>query len=183
MEHIYRVREDFNETVDLADRYPEKVRELAELFESEAWEYNIFPLKDQWVNANRFVFDGRKQLVLCLGGRSYAEALGFQFVNASNTAGKQITVQPKKTIPSGKVIFKADVVSTGDEILKNKTVTLSVNGEKVIAIEIGAQLPIMNPLSWIVIQAGRNFGTSVSAAYKSPFTFTGKMEKVTIDTL
>jgi arylsulfatase len=222
--HLYHVREDFNETNDLADRYPEKVQELAELFESEAWKYNVFPLKDEWTNATQFIFDGRKQLTLHLGGRSYAEVLGFRFVNASyaitaetdiprtgaegvllslgnasagvsfyvknkkltfvyNTAGRQTTVQSEKAIPSGKVTFKVEVASTGSELLKNKTVTLSVNGEKVATKELGAQLPILNPLPWIVIQAGRNFGTPVSAAYQSPFTFTGKLEKVAIVTL
>jgi hypothetical protein len=56
----------------------------------------------------------------------------------SGTVGKSHSV--------GEVTFKADVASTGDGILKNKTVTLSVNGEKVIAEETGAQLPVMNPL-------------------------------------
>ncbi|MDR1675411.1 MAG: arylsulfatase [Tannerella sp.] len=224
--HLYNLREDFNEINDLADRYPEKVRELAELFEAEAWKYNVFPLKDQWVNTHQFIFDGRKHLELYLGDRSYAEVLGFQFVNTSyaitaeaeipragaegvllslgdasagisfyvknkrltfvyNTAGKQIEVQSAKAVPSGRVILRAEVSSTGDEkeIRKNKTVTLSVNGEKAVTRELGAQLPILNPLPWIVIQAGRNFGTPVSTAYESPFTFTGKLEKVTIDTL
>ncbi|MDR2765099.1 MAG: arylsulfatase [Tannerella sp.] len=225
--HLYHVSEDFNETNDLADRYPEKVRELAELFEAEAWKYNVFPLKDRWVNANQFIFDGRKQLVLYLEGRSHAEVLGFQFVNSAsyaitaeaeipptgaegvllslgnasagisfyvknqkltfvyNTAGKQVEVRSDRAVPHGKVTFRADVSSTGGEsdIRKNKTVTLSINGEKAVTKELGAQLPIMNPLPWIVIQAGRDFGTPVSTAYKSPFTFTGKLEKVTIDTL
>jgi arylsulfatase len=221
---LYHVSEDFNEINDLADRYPEKVQELAELFESEAWKYNVFPLKDQWANATRFVFDGRKQLSLYLEGRSYAEALGFQFVNGSytitaeaevpkagaegvllslgnasagisfyvkskkltfvyNTAGKQIEIQSDRAIPSGKVTFRADVSSVGEGLEKNKTVTLYVNGEKVVAKDIGKQLPVMNPLPWIVIQAGRNFGTPVSTAYKSPFTFTGNLKKVTVDSL
>jgi arylsulfatase len=221
--HLYNMREDFNETIDLADRYPEKVQELAELFESEAWKYNVFPLKQQWTNATRFIFDGRKRLDLYLEGRSYAEALGFRFINDSytitadaeippagaegvllslgdasagivlyiknkkltfvyNTAGKQIEVRSGKNIPAGKVTFKAEVSSTGDELLRqNKTVTLSVNGEKIATQELGVQPPIMNPLPWIVIQAGRNFGTPVSSAYKSPFTFTGNLKKVSIE--
>ena len=225
--HLYHLSEDFNETNDLANIYPEKVQELAELFEVEAWKYNVFPLKDQWVNTNRFIFDGQKQLVLYLEGRSYAEALGFQFVNNAsyaitaeteipqtsaegvllslgnasagisfyvkekkltfvyNAAGKQVEVKSDNDIPFGKVTFRVDVTSTekDNDIQKNKTITLSINGEKVVAKEIGEPLLIINPLPWIVIQAGRNFGTPVSTAYKSPFTFTGKLKKVTIDTL
>ncbi|MDR3268231.1 MAG: arylsulfatase [Tannerella sp.] len=217
--HLYHLREDINEITDLAVQYPEKVKELAELFEAEAWKYNVYPLKDQWKNARRFVFDGRKQLVFYLESRSYAEALGFQFVNAPsytitaeteipasgaegvllsfgnassgisfyvknkklafayNAAGKQTEVRSDRNIPQGKVVFKAEV-----EGEKNKTVTLFINDEKVVARDIETPLAIMTPLPWTVIQAGRNFGSPVSTAYKSPFTFTGNLRKVTVDT-
>jgi arylsulfatase len=220
--HLYNLREEVNEITDLAAQYPEKVKELAELFEAEAWKYNVYPLKDQWSNASRFVFDGRKQLVFYLEGRSYAEALGFQFANSSsyaitaeaevpasgaegvllsfgnassgisfyvknkkptlayNVAGKLTEIRSEKAIPSGAVTLVAEVRTDAS---KNKTVTLSVNGENVATKEIGTQPPIMTPLPWTVIQAGRNFGSSVTPSYKSPFTFTGNLKKVTIDTL
>jgi arylsulfatase len=217
--HLYNVREDFNEINDVAEQYPEKVRELAELFDAEAWKYNVYPLKDQWESERRFVFDGRKRLEFYLEGRSYAEALGFRFINDSytitaeaeiskagaegvllsygnasagvsfyvknrklsfvyNAAGKQMEVRSEKAIPAGSVTLKAGVESVTD----GKIVTLYVNGEKVASKNIGIQPPVVNPLPWTVIQAGRNFGTPVSAAYQSPFTFTGNLKRVTINT-
>ena len=43
---LYNLDEDFNERFDLAAKYPEKLKELQDLFDSEAARFNIYPLKD-----------------------------------------------------------------------------------------------------------------------------------------
>jgi len=43
---LYNLNEDFNERFNLAGKYPEKLKELQDLFDSEAEKYNIYPLKD-----------------------------------------------------------------------------------------------------------------------------------------
>ncbi|WP_333820711.1 arylsulfatase [Ohtaekwangia sp.] len=43
---LYNLNEDFNERFDLAEKNPEKLKELRDLFDSEAAKYNIYPLKD-----------------------------------------------------------------------------------------------------------------------------------------
>jgi len=43
---LYHVAEDFSESTNLADRHPEKLTELKEIFEEEAWKYNVYPLYD-----------------------------------------------------------------------------------------------------------------------------------------
>ncbi|HEY9006765.1 MAG TPA: arylsulfatase [Ohtaekwangia sp.] len=43
---LYNLNEDFNERFDLAEKNPEKLKELRDLFDSEAVKYNIYPLKD-----------------------------------------------------------------------------------------------------------------------------------------
>jgi arylsulfatase len=43
---LYNLNEDFNERSNLAEKNPEKLKELQELFDSEALRYNIYPLKD-----------------------------------------------------------------------------------------------------------------------------------------
>lgn len=43
--HLYHISEDFNESKDLAKKYPEKLEELKQEFEKEAWKYNVYPLK------------------------------------------------------------------------------------------------------------------------------------------
>lgn len=41
---LYHVAEDFSESENLADKYPQKVAELAAVFDEEAWKYNVYPL-------------------------------------------------------------------------------------------------------------------------------------------
>ena len=43
---LYNVAEDFSEAVNLADKYPDKLRELQLLFYAEAAKYNVLPLDD-----------------------------------------------------------------------------------------------------------------------------------------
>lgn len=43
---LYNLNDDFNERFDLAAKNPEKLKELQELFDSEAAKFNIYPLKD-----------------------------------------------------------------------------------------------------------------------------------------
>ncbi|WP_051313062.1 sulfatase-like hydrolase/transferase [Sporocytophaga myxococcoides] len=49
---LYNLNEDFNERNNLAAKYPEKLKELKELYESEAKKYNVYPLID-WDYAAR----------------------------------------------------------------------------------------------------------------------------------
>ncbi len=61
---LYNVAEDFSESNNLADEYPEKLEELKELFEKEAWENNVFPLYDDMLarlNAVNYVIFGDKK--------------------------------------------------------------------------------------------------------------------------
>jgi arylsulfatase len=46
---LYNVAEDFSESTDLADEYPEKLEELVQIFEEEAWKYNVYPLYDDMI--------------------------------------------------------------------------------------------------------------------------------------
>ncbi len=41
---LYNVNEDFNERIDLAKKYPEKLAKLKALFEQEAQKHNVYPL-------------------------------------------------------------------------------------------------------------------------------------------
>lgn len=46
---LYNISEDFSQAVDLADKYPEKLRELQNLFFAEAAKYNVLPLDDRFI--------------------------------------------------------------------------------------------------------------------------------------
>jgi len=43
---LYHVAEDFSESTNLAEQHPEKLEELKEMFDEEAWKYDVYPLYD-----------------------------------------------------------------------------------------------------------------------------------------
>jgi arylsulfatase len=43
---LYHVAEDFSESNNLADQYPEKLEELKAAWDEDAWRYNVYPLYD-----------------------------------------------------------------------------------------------------------------------------------------
>jgi hypothetical protein len=46
---LYHVAEDFSESINVADKYPEKLVTLKKRWEEEAWKYNVFPLYDNMI--------------------------------------------------------------------------------------------------------------------------------------
>jgi arylsulfatase len=46
---LYHVAEDFSESTNLAEQNPEKLAELIEIFDEEAWKYNVYPLYDDMI--------------------------------------------------------------------------------------------------------------------------------------
>jgi arylsulfatase len=46
---LYNVADDFSESTNLADKYPEKLEELKKMFDEEAWKYNVYPLYDDMI--------------------------------------------------------------------------------------------------------------------------------------
>ncbi|MHC4911206.1 MAG: sulfatase-like hydrolase/transferase [Planctomycetota bacterium] len=46
---LYNVEEDFSESNDLAEVYPEKLEELKRVFDEEAWANNVYPLHDDMI--------------------------------------------------------------------------------------------------------------------------------------
>lgn len=46
---LYNIDEDFSQSVDLAQIYPEKLKQMQKLFDIEAEKYSVFPLDDRFV--------------------------------------------------------------------------------------------------------------------------------------
>jgi arylsulfatase len=46
---LYHVAEDFSEHTNVAEQNPEKLAELVEIFDEEAWKYNVYPLYDDMI--------------------------------------------------------------------------------------------------------------------------------------
>jgi len=71
--HLYYLKEDFNESNDLAKKYPKKVAELKAEFEKDAWKYNVYPLFTNQTNAARVFKNDRSHIEVFIGPKGYAE--------------------------------------------------------------------------------------------------------------
>ncbi len=64
---LYHVAEDFSESTDLAEQYPEKLKELQQVFDDEAWANNVYPLYDDMIkrlaNTQDILFGDKKEFV------------------------------------------------------------------------------------------------------------------------
>ncbi len=85
-------------------------------------------------------------------------------------------------LPKGKVSLVAEVAYDGKpgERGKGATVTLLANGQKVGTGTLPRTVPIQFSLSE-GMDIGTDLGSAVDFTYKQPFSFTGKIEKVTFD--
>jgi len=221
--HLYNTKVDFNEQNDLSAQYPEKVKELADVFDSEAWKYNVYPLKQTWETTNVNTFNTSKKVILHKGNYfttftsprftndsytitanvdiaksgaqgvilstgGYAAGLSLyikagKLVFAYNADGKLEEIVSSKAVPTGKTELKAEVTYSGEPVgqFKNrdKAVAIFINGEKAGSKDLGKIGIPRNSIEGL--EVGEDRGTSVSTSYKAPFTFTGKIDKVTID--
>jgi arylsulfatase A-like enzyme len=85
-------------------------------------------------------------------------------------------------LPKGKVSLLAEIAYEGKpgELGKGATVTLSANGKKVGEGKLPRTIPNQFSLSE-GLDIGTDLGSAVEFTYELPFTFTGKIEKVTFD--
>jgi len=60
---LYNLNDDFNERINLADKYPEKLKELKTLFDTQAKKYNLYPLID-WSDVFRKIYKSGKPPVI-----------------------------------------------------------------------------------------------------------------------
>lgn len=83
---LYNLNDDFNERIDLAKKFPEKVNALKALFDEEAIKYNVFPLSDNALGHStggraRSPFGLDKKVVLYSGIDQQLTFSGPQFQN------------------------------------------------------------------------------------------------------
>ena len=95
---LYNLNDDFNERFNLAEKNPEKLKELQALFDSEAAKYNIYPLKDGTgpiLTVGPSIFDGREQVILYPGLSTIVELAAPKLTNRSFAITADIDVPAK----------------------------------------------------------------------------------------
>lgn len=226
---LYDTRSDFSLANDLAAKNPEKLKELQDLFLSEAVKYSVLPIDDRTLERMNGAMVGRPDLMAGRNTLTVHEGMtGMSenvFINLKNrshsiTAEVQIpktgangvilaqagrfggwslyvkdgkptytynwlglqryTVAAKQALPPGKVTLRFEFAYDGGGVGMGGTGTLFVNGQNVGSGRIDrTQCCAFSADEGADV--GADEGTPVTEAYKVPFRFTGKIDKVTIE--
>ncbi len=161
---LYDTRSDFSLVDDLAAKHPEKVKELQEVF-----------LKVPKTGANG--------VLLAQAGRFGGWSLYVKDgkpTYAYNWLGlNEYTVAAPQALPPGKATIRFEFAYDGGGAGKGGTGTLFVDGKSVASGRI-ERTQGMAFSADEGTDVGADEGTAVSAAYKVPFKFTGRIAKVTV---
>ena len=95
---LYHVAEDFSESTNLAEKYPEKLKELIEIFDEEAWKYNVYPLYDDMIKRigaqqDRLFGDQKEFVYYAPGAVRIAEKASAPVKNRSHTIVTSIDLE------------------------------------------------------------------------------------------
>jgi arylsulfatase A-like enzyme len=229
---LYNLETDFNERINLAAKFPEKVKELQAVFDEEAKKYNIYPLNDNALGHNaggrfRSVYGLSKKVVLYPGidqlltysgpqfqndpftitadidihsksdqGVLFATGSRFdglslfiqneKFIAAHNTGSAVRYLESDITVPVGKTKLRfefnyiAPPKGNKDRNTSVGTEAIYINDQKTAERQIiAAEGKIAVYKDGIDVGSDRN--SPVTDRYKVPFSFTGKLNNVTIE--
>jgi arylsulfatase len=100
----------------------------------------------------------------------------------NNLALERFTFTGREPLPKGKVQLTVDFAYKGgaEERGKGAAVTMLVNGTKVAAGDMPRTIPLQISLGE-GMDIGMDIGSAVDFTYKLPFTFTGTIDKMTIE--
>lgn len=97
---LYNVDEDFNERNNVAAQFPDKLKELQVLFDSEAYKYNVYPLNDGTKSGTgtraRSAFGTTDKIVLYNGSDQILNYAGPQFHSQSFSITADVDLITKK---------------------------------------------------------------------------------------
>jgi hypothetical protein len=87
---LYNIADDYSENNDLAAKYPDKLRELQELFLVEAQKYQVFPLdrrpkRSEWLSVN---LSGRLLLLTLTPRWNFARTIAYRSDSGAFRAGR-----------------------------------------------------------------------------------------------
>ncbi|MHC4218050.1 MAG: arylsulfatase, partial [Planctomycetota bacterium] len=98
---LYHVEKDFSESTNVAAQHPKKLEQLKEMFEEEAWKYNVYPLHDDMIarisKQETRLFGDRKEFVyFAPGAIRIAEKASAPVKNRSHTIVTTIDLTGKE---------------------------------------------------------------------------------------
>jgi arylsulfatase len=124
---LYNVKEDFNELNDLAAKYPEKIKELADVFDAEARKYNVYPLKETWEITNRNIYNGKNKVVLYSG--AYLSPFSIPYFVSTNSYSILADVDIQNAKDQGVLLSLGGYLGGISLYVKNNKLSFAYNAE------------------------------------------------------
>ncbi|ETF01599.1 arylsulfatase [Advenella kashmirensis W13003] len=223
---LYNIENDFSQANDLAQQFPEKLKELQALWRKEAVKHKVFPLDDRYgeryhqgpsparnrthftyasgvfgipegsapnvkgrshkITADVVIQDATEGAIVAAGGRFGGYALYIQNQRLHyvyNVSGlERHRVSSDHALPAGEhcliMIFESERTTPGS----GGEVILQVDGQEVGRGKIPRTVPIQYSYTE-TFDIGRDNGTPVDEAYRSPFVFNSVIRSVVIEIL
>ena len=208
--HLYNLKEDFNEAHDLAAQYPQKVKQMLKEFDKIARKNNIYPLKNGKSADPNYPPVTRKHYEIYLGARPWGEYPFFDgslgqpytfsvYIDEAGPDASGVLLSQKafalyvldgtpvyaasdgsrlvadRKLPAGSSVVKVKA-EQGD---KKTTIHLFIDDQPVGSKTLKIKQNLAPKAN--CINVGRQWGVAVNSDYESPFQFTGKIFKATVD--
>ncbi|MDB5273986.1 MAG: arylsulfatase [Chitinophagaceae bacterium] len=207
---LYNLNDDPTETKDLATKDPKKLEELKKLFDSLAWKYNVYPLRNfragvaepklkdkaiiyEGTTVKTRVYLGKKAVTFTANIElSLANAEGVVFASGGLYGGSTLFFSGGKVnylLNDGTKEIKltgSKTLSTGAHAInvvygEDNTVTLFIDNEQVAKENITARNKYLGPVSSEGISVGKDLNSPVTKLYNSTFPFTGAVKTLVIE--
>lgn len=207
---LYNLNEDWNEINDVAGKYPEKLKELQDLFDSEAKKNNVYPLHNYQeglavpdIKSKTVILEGTSQKIKVRIGKGSVSITanietktksddGVIFADGGLLGGSSLYIKGGKlryVLNDGlteKYLTSAKALQVGENTIKveypdNKTVVLSINGQKVAETTINARDKYLGAFSGEGVSVGKDSNSPVTKSYAWPYAFKGRVTKIVID--
>lgn len=208
---LYNLNEDWNETNDLAAKYPQKLAELKALFDEEAVKYNVYPLRNYKagvpapvIRKKAIIYEGttvKTRVYIGKGDVTITASIdipdgnveGVIFSNGGlSSGGSSLYIKDRKlyyTLTDGleELTLSSDKPFTkGAHIIRvqfsgENSVTVSVDNEQVADAKIVRRNKYINSFGSDGVSLGQDLTIPVTKAYEKPFSFTGAVKSVVIE--
>lgn len=207
---LYNLNEDWNEINDLAAKYPEKLKELQDLFDSEAKSNNVYPLHSYQeglaapvIKPKTVILEGTSQKIQVQIGKGALSITanietsaktdeGVIFSNGGLLGGSSLYIKSGKLqylLNNGvnqKILTSSKPIQVGKNIIKieypdSKSIVLFLNGEKVAEESNIIRGKYINSISGEGISVGKDLNSPVTKSYPATFPFKGKVTRIVIE--
>jgi arylsulfatase len=206
---LYNINEDWTEINDVAAQYPDKLKELQALFDSEAKVNNVYPLRNYndgvpkpAIRPKTVILEGTTNKIKVNIGKGAVTITvnleiekgneGVIFANGGLLGGTSLYIKDGKlkyTLNDGvqeKTIVSFKPLTVGKNTVKieftdAKTLDLYLNGEKVAGENNFQRGRYLSSASSEGISVGKDSNSPVTKSYAWPFAFNGRITGIVIE--